>query len=75
MSSLGDVRLEVYGGERERVEAKSVTSVTGDMGGLRLMLHRWKTRQMLLELTSDQLKDIGLSRADALEEGRKPFWR
>jgi len=75
MNGLSDVRLKVYGGELERVKAKSLVSVTDGMSGLGLMVHRWKTRRALLELTADQLKDIGLSRADAIEEGLKPFWR
>ena len=75
MNGLSDVRLKVYGGELEQVEAKSIVSVTHGMRGLHLMAHRWRTRRALLELTADQLKDIGLSRADALDEGLKPFWR
>jgi uncharacterized protein YjiS (DUF1127 family) len=34
----------------------------------------WKTRRLLAELDPHQLKDIGVSRGDALEEARKPFW-
>jgi uncharacterized protein YjiS (DUF1127 family) len=37
--------------------------------------HRLHTRKALLALTADQLKDIGLTREQALEEGLKPFWR
>ena len=33
------------------------------------------SRQQLLSLSDHQLKDIGLSRADAKQEGTKPFWR
>ncbi|MGC3873629.1 DUF1127 domain-containing protein [Halomonas sp. GXIMD04776] len=33
------------------------------------------SRQRLLELDTHQLKDIGLSRADAVREGCKPFWK
>ena len=43
---------------------------------------RWLTRQMekrrsrlaLLEMTDEQLKDIGVSRCDAYREGIRPFW-
>jgi uncharacterized protein YjiS (DUF1127 family) len=34
-----------------------------------------RQRRALLELDDDQLRDIGISRRQALEEGRKPFWR
>ena len=32
-------------------------------------------RRALLELSDHALKDIGLNRSDAFEEGTKPFWR
>lgn len=42
-------------------------------------LKRWernyRSRRQLLSLDAGQLKDIGLSRADALKEGRLPFWK
>lgn len=34
-----------------------------------------RSRLALLELTEAQLKDIGLSRADAEGEGARPWWR
>ncbi len=39
-----------------------------------LYQHRAKTRQALLKLNSDQLKDIGLSREQAIDEASRPFW-
>lgn len=36
---------------------------------------RRRQRRALLELSDHALKDIGLNRADAWEEGTKPFWR
>ena len=43
------------------------------------VLRSWRfnyiSRRQLLALDNQALKDIGLSRADALEEGRKPFWK
>ena len=36
---------------------------------------RNRTRRRLLALDDRLLKDIGLSRADALREGQKPFWK
>ncbi|TIT60927.1 MAG: DUF1127 domain-containing protein [Mesorhizobium sp.] len=35
---------------------------------------RWRGRLALLEMTDDQLKDIGISRCDAHREGIKPLW-
>ncbi|WP_419246686.1 DUF1127 domain-containing protein [Serratia sp. NFX21] len=41
----------------------------------RQYLQRYRTRTSLLQLDDTQLADIGLSRAQAVKEGRKPFWR
>lgn len=35
----------------------------------------YRQRRDLLALDDAMLKDIGISRADALQEGNKPFWR
>lgn len=35
---------------------------------------RHRSRVALLELNDEQLKDIGLTRADAWREGVRPFW-
>jgi uncharacterized protein YjiS (DUF1127 family) len=38
------------------------------------LLERRRSRLVLLEMTDDQLKDIGISRCDAHREGVRPFW-
>ncbi len=42
------------------------------------VIHEWnrryRTRKELLEMEDYMLKDIGISRSDALREGNKPFW-
>jgi len=38
------------------------------------LIERRRTRIALLEMTDDQLKDIGISRCDAHREGIRPFW-
>jgi uncharacterized protein YjiS (DUF1127 family) len=38
-------------------------------------LQRRQQRHALLELDDRRLKDIGLTRDQALEEGCKPLWR
>jgi uncharacterized protein YjiS (DUF1127 family) len=40
-----------------------------------LWQQRLRDRDMLRQMTTAQLKDIGVSRADALQEAGKPFWR
>ena len=52
----------------------------GETGtGLLRLLQRYyavvKQRRALGQLTDEQLKDIGISRADAMREASKPFWR
>lgn len=37
-------------------------------------MERRRSRLMLLELTDEQLKDIGISRADAYREGVRSWW-
>lgn len=57
----------------------SGNSVAGRLGGLVIALQEWqeryRSRRDLVRMSEHQLKDIGLSRFDAEEEYRKPFWR
>jgi uncharacterized protein YjiS (DUF1127 family) len=47
----------------------------GILPTIQLWLERHKQRRTLLGLDDHMLKDIGLSRVDAWQEGSKPFWR
>ena len=38
------------------------------------LLDRRRSRLALLEMTDDQLRDIGVTRRDAHSEGIRPFW-
>lgn len=38
------------------------------------VLARRRSRLDLIELTDDQLRDIGVTRREAAHEGNKPFW-
>ncbi|MER8787996.1 DUF1127 domain-containing protein [Mesorhizobium sp. M0923] len=38
------------------------------------LMDRRRSRLVLLEMTDDQLKDIGITRCDAHREGLRPFW-
>ncbi len=44
-------------------------------GRLKLWLHNLRSRHQLAQMDTSALKDLGLSRADALNEAEKPFWR
>ena len=45
------------------------------LSGLRLWNRRWQERQVIAELSEDQLRDIGRSREEVRRESGKPFWR
>lgn len=50
---------------------------SGLLGWLRTferMLEKRRTRLALMELTDEQLKDIGLSRSQVHREVSRPFW-
>ncbi|CAN7172459.1 DUF1127 domain-containing protein [Pseudomonas sp. GL-B-26] len=80
MNGLSDVRLTLHSqelaagqinGAREAVMRNAPTGLSR----WGLFWHRLHTRKVLLELTTEQLRDVGLSREQAREEGLKPFWR
>jgi uncharacterized protein YjiS (DUF1127 family) len=58
---------------------RSASAARQPAGGFLATLERWaerrRQRRALLELSDSLLKDIGISYADAWQEGRKPFWR
>ena len=55
-----------------RWAANAATIITSS---IREWNRRQSTRKALLEMSDHMLKDIGISRADALREGSKAFWR
>ena len=67
------------GPELRAFESKAVTgrarfSLTSALTRLEAILERRRSRKALLEMTDDQLKDIGLSRSEAHGEAYRPFW-
>jgi uncharacterized protein YjiS (DUF1127 family) len=50
---------------------RMVRSLANRIDGL---LDRRRSRLALLEMTDDQLRDIGISRSGAHREGLRPFW-
>ncbi len=53
---------------------KSGTAFASVLSWIDTQLERRKSRRSLLEMSDDQLKDIGISRADAYREGNKAMW-
>ena len=75
MGTIDAIRGDAnYGGPVSRSEGRRGLPLTMVMQKLAAMLERHRTRRILLGLTDEQLKDIGISRADAEGEGYRPFW-
>lgn len=80
MNGLSDVRLtlhsqELTAGQINGTREALMRNAPFCLGRWGLFWHRLHTRRALLNLTPEQLRDVGLSREQALEEGLKPFWR
>ncbi|MGF6592473.1 DUF1127 domain-containing protein [Pseudomonas sp. 2835] len=75
MSGMSDVRLKLYAEELSREQRIQLFSAPTGLSRWGLMVHRWNTRRALLALDAAQLRDVGLTPAQAREEGLKPFWR
>jgi uncharacterized protein YjiS (DUF1127 family) len=77
IETIHHARAESFGarpsGQRTYVSrlVRMVRSLAIWIGSL---LERRRSRLVLLEMTDDQLKDIGISRCDAHREGLRPFW-
>jgi uncharacterized protein YjiS (DUF1127 family) len=52
----------------------STSSITAVLAWLELQLEKRRSRRALLEMSDEQLKDIGLSRSDAFGEAQRRFW-
>jgi len=72
MSTIDTYRIApALPGSRRVGFGSSVNSIFSWIGA---MLEYRRTRLALLEMSDDQLKDIGLSRTDAYLEGSRPVW-
>ncbi|MBV6824784.1 DUF1127 domain-containing protein [Pseudomonas sp. PD9R] len=79
MNGLSDVRLtlhsqELAAGQDNGARKAAMRNAPSCLNSWDLFWHRLHTRKALLALTPEQLKDIGLTREQAREEGLKPFW-
>ena len=80
MNGLSDVRLtlhsqELAAGQTNGTREAVMRHPPSGLSRWGLFWQRLHTRKALLELTPEQLRDVGLSREQAREEGLKPFWR
>ncbi|TIO10364.1 DUF1127 domain-containing protein [Mesorhizobium sp.] len=80
MNTIGSIhhsRAELVGARpsgRRSYVGRLVHMVRSLASRIGSMLERRRSRLALLEMTDDQLKDIGISRCDAHREGLRPFW-
>lgn len=58
-----------------RPESRRQPAALRPLAWLARVWRRRTERAELLSLTERELRDIGLTRYDALTEARKPFWR
>ncbi|WP_300627369.1 DUF1127 domain-containing protein [Pseudomonas sp.] len=73
MNGMSDVRLALHSQELEAAQERTL-SVPAD-NRWSLFWRRRHTRKVLLTLTREQLRDVGLTAEQARHEGLKPFWR
>jgi uncharacterized protein YjiS (DUF1127 family) len=79
MNGLSDVRLTVKVEELQEdargghLYGRPSTDATL-IGRWQLFYRRLSTRRALLELSEEQLKDVGLTREQARREALRPFW-
>jgi len=75
MSGLSDVRLTLYQQELLELPGASVAPRESGENRWQQFWRRVRTRKQLLELSDEQLRDIGISREQAKLEAMRPFWR
>lgn len=67
-------RIDNAGDGRPSFASRIVVVIVSAVTWLERRLDKRRSRLALLELTEDQLKDIGISRADAYREGLRSFF-
>jgi uncharacterized protein YjiS (DUF1127 family) len=60
--------------EADMPKERSRTSITSVLAWVETQLERRRSRRALLEMSDEQLKDIGISRGDAYREASRPMW-
>ena len=64
----------IYSSPQERSAAKGQSRIKSVLDWIEMQLERRRSRHALLEMSDEQLKDIGLSRGDAYREGHRRLW-
>lgn len=78
MSAIGTIRRDAERMQRsfgrETHVRRFSRALVSFFAWVNAMLDRRRSRLALLEMTDEQLKDIGISRCDAHREGIRPLW-
>lgn len=74
MMSLPSLKSELYK-DKDKDKEKLRAYLKVRMGTLKIYWQRYQQRQQLMRLDAHALKDIGVSRVDAEQEGLKAFWK
>jgi uncharacterized protein YjiS (DUF1127 family) len=78
MSTIETIRhtsIELVGPSSRRGFASRIVQVVRSLAQqIGALIERRRGRLALLEMTDEQLKDIGVSRSDAYREGIRRFW-
>ncbi len=78
MSTIETIRstgIELVGPSSRRGFVGRIVHVVRSLARqLDALFERRRGRLALLEMTDEQLRDIGVSRGDAYREGIRPFW-
>ncbi|WP_152227283.1 DUF1127 domain-containing protein [Pseudomonas sp. SCB32] len=75
MTGMSDVRLTLYQQELLGLPEPRVIPSGPQESRWQQFWRRLRTRKQLLELSDEQLRDIGVSREQARLEAMRPFWR
>lgn len=77
MDTIDTIRYngaELHGSARRGFMGRLTLALVSVASQIDRMLDRRRGRLALLEMTDEQLKDIGISRCDAHREGIRRFW-
>ncbi|SDI81079.1 protein of unknown function [Pseudomonas delhiensis] len=75
MNGMTDVRLTLHQRELLGLDDGKLAPRGPAESRWRQFWRRVRTRRQLLELSDEQLRDIGISREQARIEALRPFWR
>ena len=72
---IAEARADLHSKDQGRTTISLLKILHRFGAGYRLCRERYRQRQQLLEMDDRQLKDIGITREQAEQEGRKPLWK